>query len=236
MRDSNYDVCALTMKTCYFVTSTGTGVGKTYVTVSLIKQARVSGRSVMAFKPVVSGFDREKLFETDTGSLIEALSLEATPAVIDRLSPWRYAAPLAPSIAARREGRRIDFNELVAFTRQAAQTDCDVVLVEGVGGVMVPIDEAHTVLDWIEQAGMTVLMVVGSYLGTISHTLTALEAIRVRNVHVGAVVVNASPQSPLSLQETVEEIGRWTKAVPVIAMARESDGRELRAVLMPVTA
>jgi dethiobiotin synthetase len=220
-----------TMRIRYFVTSTGTGVGKTYVAASLIRQARVSGNNVAAYKPVVSGFENESLSETDTGALIGALGLQPTSTIVERLSPWRYRAALAPSMAARREGREIDFGELVAFSRQAAQSEAEIVLIEGVGGVMAPINDTHTVLDWIEQAGIPLLLVVGSYLGTISHTLTALEAIGRRSIRVDAIVVNESPVSPVALEEIVQEIERRAKTAPVIGMMRESDGHELRRLL-----
>jgi dethiobiotin synthetase len=221
----------MTMTIRYFVTSTGTSVGKTYVTAALIRQARACGKSVSAYKPIVSGFEFERISETDTGALAEALGLQPTAQIVDRLSPWRYRAPLAPSMAARHEGREVNFDRLVEFCREASRSEAETVLIEGVGGVMAPIDDVHTVLDWIEQVGASVLLVVGSYLGSISHTLTALEALDRRGARVAAIVVNESSESPATLRETLEEIGRWAKAVPVIGMTRDSDGREMRRLL-----
>jgi dethiobiotin synthetase len=215
----------------YFVTATGTDVGKTYVTTSLIRRALAEGKTVAAYKPIVSGFDAANLAGADVGKLIDALGLEPSDAMVRRLSPWRYAAPLAPSMAARREGHEIDFDKLVTFSRTVAQSDFDIVLIEGIGGVMVPIDATHTVLDWIEHIDMPALLVAGSYLGTISHTLTAFEAMKHRNICVDAIVVSESLGGIVSLQETVEEIGRWTKDVPVMGIPREGDGHELRGLL-----
>src|SRR6185312_4226156 len=93
---------------------------------------------------------------------------------ITRISPWRFEAPLSPDMAARREGRAIDFDALVDFTRSTASP---LTLVEGVGGVMVPLDEQHTTLDWMAAVGFPVMLVTGSYLGTLSHTLTAVGAL-----------------------------------------------------------
>lgn len=215
----------------YFVTATGTDVGKTYVTTSLIRGALAGGRTIAAYKPIVTGFDAANLAATDVGKLIDALGLEPSDATVQRLSPWRYTLPLAPSMAARREGREIDFDKLVTFSRTVAQSNFDIVLIEGIGGVMVPIDATHTVLDWIERIDMPTLLVAGSYLGTISHTLTAFEVMKRRDIRVDAILVSESLGGIVDLQETVEEIRRWTKAVPVLGMPRESDGRELRALL-----
>jgi dethiobiotin synthetase len=231
MADRHDSTYTAHMQTSYFITSTGTGVGKTYVAAALIRQARAAGKNVVAVKPLISGFDRAKIAETDTGVLIDALGLQPTSANIERVSPWRYAAPLAPSVAARREGREIDFERLVSHSRETAESDCEFMLVEGVGGVMAPIDDMHTVLDWIQRVGMPALLVVGSYLGAFSHTLTALEAIRIRNIRLAAIVVSESLEPSLTLDETVCEITKRSRGAPVIGLRRESNGHELRALI-----
>src|SRR5512144_2923982 len=166
--------------TTVFVTGNGTDVGKTFVTAKLIAELRAARRSVLALKPVASGFDAENVAATDTGVLLDALDLPATPANVDAVSPWRFAAPLSPDMAAARERRRVPFTDLVEFCR--APRAADVVLIEGIGGVMVPLDDTHTVLDWIVELGAPVLLVAGSYLGTLSHTLTAVAALRARGL------------------------------------------------------
>ena len=90
------------------------------------------------------------------------------------MSPWRFAAPLAPDMAAAREGRALDFDRPDRVCRHAIDARTDVLLIEGIGGIMVPLDERHTVLDWMVALRLPVLLVAGSYLGTISHTLTAV--------------------------------------------------------------
>ncbi len=156
-----------------FVTSSGTGVGKTFVMRALIGRLLGEGRRIEALKPVISGFDPVAPSASDTGALLEALGEPASPEGVERVSPWRFAAPLSPDMAASREGRSIDFERLVGHCRQRIAGDADVVLIEGIGGVMVPLDERHTVLDWIAALEVPALLVVGTYLGTLSHTLTA---------------------------------------------------------------
>ncbi len=216
----------------YFVTSTGTGIGKTYATAALLKQARSRGMRVEGCKPVISGFDPAQVEDSDTGVLLAAMGLAATSESIARVSPWRFAAPLAPSMAARLEGRALDYAALVAQGRAAMDDpSVDLAVAEGVGGVMVPLDDTHTVLDWIADVGAPALFVAGSYLGTISHTLTALEVLRMRGVQVAGIVVNESEDSSVPLADTADEIRRWARGVRVVALPRHSAGEDLACFL-----
>jgi dethiobiotin synthetase len=194
----------------FFVTGTGTDIGKTYVTAALLRHLRAAGRRPVAvFKPVLSGFDGAAPEISDAAVLLAAAGEEASANNIAATSPWRFAAPLSPDMAAAREGEEIDFDELVMFTRAASRLP-GTVLVEGVGGVMVPLDGRHTVLDWLEAAGLPVLLVAGSYLGTLSHTLTALTALQTRSLAPAALVVNESAGSTVPLDETVATLARFT--------------------------
>ncbi len=175
------------MKKRFFITATGTEIGKTFVTAALVWQAKKLGVNIAAYKPVVSGIDDSTFAVSDTAALLRALDLFATPENIDLISPWRYTAPLAPSMAARLEGKVLDFDAVVDWSRKAIDGPEDIVMIEGVGGVMVPMDDHHTVLDWMEKTGIPVLLVIGSYLGTISHTLTALTVLEQRKIHVSRV-------------------------------------------------
>ena len=201
-----------------FVTATGTDVGKTFVTTRLIAELRAARRSVQALKPVASGFDAADVSASDTGVLLDALGLPATPANLDAVSPWRFAAPLSPDMAAARERRAIPFAELVEFCR--VPRAADVTLIEGIGGVMVPLDAEHTVLDWIAALGAPALLVAGSYLGTLSHTLTALSVLRAAHVALAGVVVSESETSAVGLADTAQALRRWTEPAPLIALPR----------------
>lgn len=202
-----------------FVTSSGTEIGKTYVTAGLIRHLRSTGRAVEAIKPVVTGFDPDTASDSDPALLLAALGREATLEEIARISPWRFAAPVAPDLAARREGRAIDFRALVDFCR-GAMSSTHVLLIEGVGGVMVPLDDRHTVIDWISALRIPAIVVVGSYLGTISHSLTALHVLAQRNLTTLAIVVSETPGSPVSHEDTVDSIRRFADTIDVIPLPR----------------
>jgi dethiobiotin synthetase len=204
--------------TAIFITATGTDVGKTHVAASLIGHFRQMGRRVAALKPVVSGFDPAQPGNSDPAALLRALALPATMENIERISPWRFRAPLAPDLAARREGRRIDVDKVIAFCRSAVEQRQDILLIEGVGGIMVPLEGERTVLDVMMALRLPLILVTGSYLGTISHTLTALDALFRRGMDVLTVIVSETPGSTVPLDETVAAIGRF--AAPVIALPR----------------
>ncbi|HTO41853.1 MAG TPA: dethiobiotin synthase [Rhizomicrobium sp.] len=203
----------------YFITSTGTDIGKTYVTAGLIRHARLQGKTVSALKPVISGFDPAQPEPSDTAKLLQSLGEEITPASLARLSPYRFAAPLSPDMAAAREGRSVPFDALVSLCALAARAHQGTLFIEGVGGVMVPLDESRTVLDWMAALGLPLVMVTGSYLGTISHTLTALDVVARRGLKVAALVVNQSPgDAPLG--ETMAVIARFAPTVAAFALPR----------------
>jgi dethiobiotin synthetase len=204
----------------YFVTSTGTDVGKTFVTSGLIRYLRESNQPVAALKPVVSGYDSSVVETSDPAVLLTALGRQVTADEIARIAPWRFRAPLAPDIAAAREGRTIDFDRLVAFSREAIAAAKGPLFIEGVGGIMVPLEGARTVLDWMAALKIPLLLAVGGYLGTISHSLTALDVVRQRGLSVAAVVVSESERNPVELKETVASIARFSAGAPVIGLPR----------------
>jgi dethiobiotin synthetase len=205
--------------TAVFVTSSGTGVGKTFVMLRLIEELKAAGRRVRALKPVASGYDAALPTGSDTALLLRAQGLDATPANLDAVSPWRFTAPLSPDMAAARERRTIPLDALVARCRDASQGP-GMTLIEGIGGVMAPLDERHTVLDWIAALATPTLLVVGSYLGTLSHGLTAAAALRSRGVPLLAVIVSESTEQPVPAEETAATFARFVGPAPVLVLAR----------------
>jgi dethiobiotin synthetase len=207
-----------------FITGTGTDIGKTWLACALLRHWRAEGRRVAAFKPVLSGFDPAHPAASDAGALLAALGREAGAAELDAIAPWRFAAPLSPDMAAALEGREIDFDALVAFSRRAVSADFHAPLVEGVGGVMAPLDGTHTVRDWIAASGLPCVLVSGSYLGSLSHTLTALEALAKVGAGVTAIVVNESPDSAVALDATLRSLARHVAGIPLVGVVRADPG------------
>ncbi|MBI1212402.1 MAG: dethiobiotin synthase [Alphaproteobacteria bacterium] len=203
-----------------FVTATGTDVGKTYVTCALIREAKRIGLSVRAYKPVISGFNEADAQESDTGRILHALGRKCDRASIQDLSPWRFAAALSAEMAAEREGRVVPFDDVAAFCREVAARTSDLCLIEGVGGLMSPIDTRRTNLDLIVASDARPLLVAGSYLGTISHTLTALAALKAARLEPIAVVISESDASPVPMSELIERLGAFAR-VPLFGIGRD---------------
>ena len=181
-----------------------------------------------AQKPVVDKAlktipDALAVLEDQRNQLADALAQlgKFSAANIDAVTPWRFAAPLSPDMAAAREHRSIPFDALIAACRAAAGLG-DVTLIEGIGGVMVPLDAQHTVLDWITTLGAPTLLVVGSYLGTLSHSLTAAAALRERGVTLAGVVVSESEEQPAPAAETVATLARFVGPIPVRLLPRSA--------------
>ena len=203
-----------------FITATGTDIGKTFVTAGLIRHLRASGREVDALKPVMTGFDPAHPEASDAGILLAALGRPATAAEIARISPFRFAAPLSPDMAARRERRNLDFSALTTFSADAAARTKGTLLIEGIGGVMVPLNDRHTVLDWMVSLTCPVILVTGSYLGSLSHALTSIDALGPRSISIRAVVVSETLAATVPLADTVATLTRFAAPVPVVALPR----------------
>jgi dethiobiotin synthetase len=207
-----------------FITATGTDIGKTFVSTGLIRHLRATGRPVDAIKPVVSGFDPDAWQDSDPAALLAALGRPPALEEVERISPWRFKAPLSPHVAARREGRALAFQEVVEFCRRTMAGRRGTLLIEGIGGVMVPLDDHRTVLDWMSMLRVPIVLVAGTYVGTLSHTLTSLEVLARRNLDITAVVISESEGSAASLEDTMATIAQFASTIDVIGIPRLAPG------------
>jgi dethiobiotin synthetase len=208
-----------------FIAGAHTEIGKTHAACCLIRAAREAGWATNAVKPVVSGFDEGDWAESDPGRLLAALGEPLTIEALERLSPFRFKAPLAPPAAAAREGRPLPLEQMIAFCRRRiAESDARLVVVEGVGGLMSPIADGGTSLDLLEAVGGPSVLVGGGYLGAMSHTLTALEVLRTRGIAPSAVVLSqaAEPDAP-DFQETIDLLKAYAGPTPVLAAPRTGE-------------
>lgn len=203
-----------------FVTGTDTGVGKTVIAGAIANWFYRRGRRVAVLKPVATGCvkRREGLVSEDAEFLAVCSS---TPHPLDLICPQRYLEPLAPSVAAKRAKKPLDW-QAVARSIRLMSADADLMIVEGVGGVMVPMDDKHLVLDVAKMLAVPALVVARPGLGTINHTLLTVRALQTAGVHVAGIVINRYPaESPGIAEETSpREIEKWAK-LPVLAIVPE---------------
>lgn len=197
------------MDKAYFITATGTDIGKTWLTAGLLAACRARRAPVRALKPVMSGYDPARHEDSDIAKVGAGRTA------------WVYAAPLSPDLAAAKEGKAIDFDALLSWCRGEIDRNDGLLLIEGVGGAMVPLTVRHTVRDWIAALGVPTLLVCGSYLGALSHTLTALAALREAGVVPAIIVVNESAGSTVSLEDTLASLAPHVGGIPLVALRRD---------------
>ena len=187
-----------------FVTGTDTGVGKTFVACALATALRERGRRIAVMKPVETGVEDEPA---------DALALRAAaadPAPLDDICPYRLRAPLAPAVAARLEGVTIDVARLVALVARRRQ-EADVLLVEGAGGFLVPLDAQTTWAELAARAGLPLLIVGANRLGTVNHcALTARVAAAAGLVVRGFVLSQPGAETDASAATNAETIAVLT--------------------------
>jgi dethiobiotin synthetase len=194
-----------------FVTGTDTGVGKTEVACALVSGARAAGLDVGAMKPAESGLapgqpgDAERLRQAAGGG---------DP--IELVCPYRFGPPLAPAVAARLAGVEISLPRILEAARTLAARHAALV-VEGAGGLLVPLTASQTYADLAVALGLPVLVVARAGLGTVNHTALTLEALRARGLSVRGVILNRSgPEGDdPSVAHNAAEIERLTGA-PVL--------------------
>jgi len=196
-----------------FVTGTGTEVGKTVVAGVIARSFASAGNRVAVFKPAVSGLDDER--EPDHALLRRAAGSTQAD---DEISPYRYGPPVAPHLGAELAGERIDPERLVEAARAAVE-GAELLVCEGVGGLLVPLTLGYLVRDFARDLGLPVVIASSPGLGTINHTLLTIEAARAVGLEVTLVVLTPWPRDPspveLSNREAIERLGEArTEALP----------------------
>ena len=202
------------------VTGTDTGIGKTLIAGAIAAQLRKQGVRVGVLKPAASGCirQREGLVSEDAEFLAHCAD---APHPLDVIAPQRFAEPLAPAVAAQRLGVSLDW-EAINRSLRLVCANSDLLIVEGVGGLMVPMDEKHTMLDLARWLRLPAVVVARPNLGTINHTVLTTDALRGAKVKVAGVVINRYPaDTPGAAEETnPRAIEKWGK-VPVLCIVPE---------------
>lgn len=196
------------MRGC-FVTGTGTEVGKTVVAAAIARTAVEAGERVAVFKPAVSGLDEAAAGDAEPDH--ELLRRAADSAQSDdEVAPYRYTPPVSPHLAAELAGETID-PAAIRERARAAAAKADRLVVEGVGGFLVPLTLGYLVRDFARDLGMPVVIAADPGLGTINHSLLTIEAVRAVGLAAVAVVLTPWPADPgvveRSNREAIERLG-----------------------------
>ncbi|KAF0246138.1 MAG: dethiobiotin [Planctomycetota bacterium] len=197
------------------VTGTDTGVGKTFVACGLARAWRAAGRDVGVVKPFASGAVRGS--HPDVEALIAA---SGTADPFDEVCPYLFRDPLAPSVAAKRERRAVSVARAARMTQRVIDRHA-ITIVEGAGGLLVPVTDRETVADYAKRLRLPLLIVARPALGTLNHTRLTVEAARARGLRVLGIVVSfCSPgRAGLAERTNLEVMGRHAGS-PVLAALR----------------
>lgn len=200
------------MRRPIFFTGTGTDIGKTHILCELLNVYREAGGRARVLKPVVSGFDPDNLNASDTIRLMRANGDALTGKGVKAVTPWRFRHPLSPDMAARRENRDLFLEAITNWCLD--QMDPKIpTLIEGAGGIMSPIAEDGLNIDLLRELDAIPVLVAGNYLGTISHTLTALRVLDGQAI----VVINEIEAGPVPVEETLDTLRRHAPRAGLIA-------------------
>ena len=192
-----------------FVTGTDTGIGKTHVALLLMQQAKARGLRVAGFKPVASGceWNGERWQNSDALALLQASSI---PLDYSLVNPYAFEPAIAPHIAASQQSVSIDFTHL-KHCYDTLRAQVDMVVVEGAGGCLVPLDDSRHLLDLAAYLKLPVHLVIGLRLGCINHALLSVLAIRSLGVDLESLIFNQiSPEPMPYAKENIDTILRFT--------------------------
>lgn len=195
----------------YFITATGTDIGKTVITAALVYQLKRAHKNVHALKPVISGFN---VHDDQADSYVLAQALGRNDRDIDDITFTHFEEPLSPDMAARRVGRDINYDALLRYCHK--REEHDILLIEGAGGVMVPLTERQTSRNLMVDLRAKAILVSGTYLGCMSHLLTAIEALKAAGVPIAGVILNETPESDVPLDETIKSLKNFID-VPILS-------------------
>ncbi|MCG6553594.1 MAG: dethiobiotin synthase [Candidatus Magnetominusculus sp. LBB02] len=195
----------------FFITGTDTGIGKTIVSAMLAIHLKEKGYDVTVRKPIETGCSCvDKGLVPHDGLFLKTITGSGED--LDIITPLRLVHPLAPLVAAELEGTAIDINEIVTSLKNIS----GVAIIEGVGGVLVPLAKNFFISDLIKEVGLPAILVSSNRLGTINHTLLSLEHLKHKGVTVAGIIFNSACDYDISAHSNIEQIRRFA-GVPVIA-------------------
>lgn len=200
------------MNKTYFITGIGTGIGKTIISAILTEKLQAD-----YWKPIQSG-DLESSDSLQVSSLISNTKTRIHP------EQFRLNQPLSPHLSARLDGIEISVSEL-----QVPQTD-NHLIIEGAGGLMVPLNEEELIVDLIANLNAAVILVSRNYLGSINHTLMSVEILKSRGIPVAGIIFNGEPNA-----ETERYISQYT-GIPVLGKIPEFEQLDKASILEATTA
>lgn len=191
------------MKKIYFITGTDTGIGKTYVTTQLLQQFNQQGLKTVGLKPVASGgiITASGLQNEDAIALQQHASIKLPYEIVN---PILFQEPIAPHIAAKQENRSLNVELILKACEPGLTTHADIILIEGVGGWLTPLNEQETMADFVKALNIPVILVSGIRLGCLNHTLLTYHHIQQSGVICESWVANCLDSNMLAQKANID--------------------------------
>jgi dethiobiotin synthetase len=191
-------------KKIYFITAIGTDIGKTFFIEKICQKLMEENELVKAIKPISSGFNEDDLVNSDSAKILQSLNIEINLNNINKINPWRFKASVSPHFASEIENFSIDFLQVIKFCQQKislAVNEGSFLFIEGAGGVMTPINNNKNYLDLIEELSIPTLLITSNYLGSISHTLCAIESLKSKKIKLEKIIINQNTDNKNSFDD-----------------------------------
>ncbi len=206
----------------YFIAAIGTDIGKTFFVENICTILNKQKRKVAAIKPIASGFIKEDS-NSDSAKILKALDRDISQENINSITPWRFEEAISPHIAAKNIGLEIDFLEVVNFCQAEilrSKKENSFLFIEAAGGIMTPINKDKTFIDLAFELKIPVLLLTANYLGSISHTLCAIEALKNKKIFVEKIIINDflsnQKNSFISNEEMIKTIENFSKISAIL--------------------
>lgn len=189
----------------FFITGTDTNCGKTYVTCLLIKQLHVEGYRSIGLKPVATGcyLSHGDLLNEDVTLIKEQNQTKG-----ECINPWRYQLPVSPHLAAKIDNETISIDEINAFCLEKNWPNQDCLLIEGAGGLMVPLNAEQTWVDFLKVSRIPVIVVVGMKLGCLNHALMTASILKSHNIPCQGWIANQIDSEMLLPEENIQTLSK----------------------------
>ena len=204
-----------------FVTGTGTGVGKTLIAAGLLRAFIDSGASALPFKPVQTGCQERdgRLSAPDLEFCLQTAGLTPGESSMDLMCPFRYSPACSPHLAGRMTGVYPDVETVIGKMNRLSDC-CDLLVAEGAGGVLVPLNDSEKMLDLMVELGWPVILVARGDLGTINHTLLSLAVLRNAGLQVAGIVINnLTEENSIVTADNPRAIAQYGEPVWVLEIA-----------------
>lgn len=201
----------------FFITGTGTGVGKTFFTAGFARFLCKQGVRTAVMKPVQTGLAENN----DDLGFIKMVASGIIDIPLALASPYRFKMPASPHLASRRERMKIDTGHVVSCYKSIRNKyNPEVLLVEGAGGLMVPLNRNEMMADLIKKLGAPVILVADAGLGTLNHTFLSLELLNKMRIPVCGIILNKYPLKPSLIEKDNTETIEKVSGIPILAIIR----------------